>query len=82
MGTHGTQGRFRATQNQLFTFDMRINNPALTAQVLVASARASQKQQPGAYTSSRFPSWIYCPAIKRGGSGNLFSHVLIFKSKD
>lgn len=38
------------THNQLFEFDMKINNPALTAQVLVCVARASMKQQPGCYT--------------------------------
>lgn len=38
------------TQNQLLDFNMKINNPALTAQVLVASARATLKQKPGAYT--------------------------------
>ncbi len=43
------------TQNQLFEFDMKINNPALTAQVLVAVARASFKQQPGAYTMIELP---------------------------
>ena len=49
------------TQNQLFDFNMRINNPALTAQVLVASARASMKQQPGAYTMIEVPviDYIY-----------------------
>lgn len=43
------------TQNQLVDFNMRINNPALTAQVLVAVARASFKQQPGAYTMIELP---------------------------
>ncbi|MDD2278882.1 MAG: diaminopimelate dehydrogenase [Bacteroidales bacterium] len=38
------------TQNQLFEFRMNINNPALTAQVLVSCARAVLLQQPGAYT--------------------------------
>ena len=38
------------TQNQLFEFNMRINNPALTAQVLVCVARASMKQQRGGTT--------------------------------
>jgi len=38
------------TQNQLFEYRMRINNPALTAQVLVSCARAVVKQQPGCYT--------------------------------
>ena len=43
------------TQNQLVEFDMKINNPALTAQILVAVARASFKQQPGAYTMIELP---------------------------
>ena len=43
------------TQNQLLEFDMKINNPALTAQVLVASARATMKQKPGAYTMIEIP---------------------------
>ncbi len=50
-----------STQNQLFDFNMKINNPALTAQVLVASARASMKQRPGAYTMIEVPiiDYIY-----------------------
>jgi diaminopimelate dehydrogenase len=43
------------TENQQFEFDMRINNPALTAQILVACARASMKQRPGAYTLIEIP---------------------------
>lgn len=43
------------TQNQLVDFNMRINNPALTAQILVSVARASFKQQPGAYTMIELP---------------------------
>ncbi len=43
------------TQNQLLEFDMKINNPALTAQVLVNVARASMKQQPGCYTMIELP---------------------------
>lgn len=43
------------TQNQLIEFDMKINNPALTAQILVCVARASMKQQPGAYTMIELP---------------------------
>ncbi len=38
------------TQNQRFEFNMSINNPALTAQILVGVARASMLQKPGAYT--------------------------------
>ena len=43
------------TQNQLIEFDMKINNPALTAQILVSVARASFKQKPGAYTMIELP---------------------------
>lgn len=43
------------TPNQLFEFNMKINNPALTGQVLVAVARASMKQRPGAYTMIEVP---------------------------
>ena len=49
------------THNQLFEFNMRINNPALTAQVLVNVARASMKQQPGAYTMIEIPVIDYLP---------------------
>jgi len=52
------------TQNQLFRFDMRINNPALTAQVLVGVARASMKQQPGAYTMIEIPVVDLLPGEK------------------
>ena len=43
------------THNQQFHFDMRINNPALTSQVMVAAAHAALKQQPGAYTMIEVP---------------------------
>ncbi len=43
------------TQNQLFEFDMKINNPALTGQVLVCAARATMKQQAGCYTMIEVP---------------------------
>jgi diaminopimelate dehydrogenase len=47
----GVSGR---THNQLFEFSMRINNPALTAQILVSVARAAfrmqAKKQTGAFT--------------------------------
>lgn len=55
-GVHLTRkGVSGVTQNQLFSFDMQINNPALTAQNLVSVARASMKQQPGAYTMIELP---------------------------
>lgn len=43
------------TQNQLFEFDMKINNPALTGQILVCAARAAMTQQPGCYTMIEIP---------------------------
>ena len=43
------------THNQLFEFNMRINNPALTAQVMVCWARATMRQQPGCYTMIEVP---------------------------
>ncbi len=52
MTRKGVSGR---TQNQNFEFSMSINNPALTAQILVGVARASFKQAPGAYTMIEIP---------------------------
>lgn len=43
------------TQNQRLEFNMSINNPALTGQVLVNVARASLRQQPGCYTMVEIP---------------------------
>lgn len=61
MERKGVSGK---TQNQLFRFDMRINNPALTAQVLVAVARASMRQLPGAYTMVEIPVLDLLPGDK------------------
>ena len=43
------------TQNQRFEFNLAINNPALTSQILVAGARAVLRQKPGAYTMIEIP---------------------------
>lgn len=43
------------TQNQLLEFDMKINNPALTGQILVCAARAAMRQHPGCYTMIEIP---------------------------
>lgn len=48
----GCSGR---TEGQKIDFNMRINNPALTGQVLVASARAATRQRPGCYTLIEIP---------------------------
>ena len=52
------------THNQMIEFNMKINNPALTAQVLVNVARASMKQQPGAYTMIEIPVIDMLPGDK------------------
>lgn len=55
-GVHMTRkGVSGKTQNQRFSFDMSINNPALTGQVLVNVARASMRLQPGCYTMPEIP---------------------------
>ncbi len=55
-GVHMTRkGVSGKTQNQRFSFDMSINNPALTGQVLVAVARATMRLQPGCYTMPEIP---------------------------
>ena len=43
------------TQNQRFEFNMSIDNPGLTSQILVAGARAVLRQRPGAYTMIEIP---------------------------
>ncbi|MBO6058785.1 MAG: diaminopimelate dehydrogenase [Bacteroidaceae bacterium] len=60
------------THNQLFEFNMKINNPALTAQVLVNVARASMKQQPGAYTMIEIPVIDYLP----GNREDIIRHLV------
>lgn len=44
-----------STHNQMLEFDMKINNPALTGQVLVCVARASMRLAPGCYTMIEIP---------------------------
>ena len=44
-----------STNNQLLEFNMKINNPALTGQVLVMAARAAVRQRPGCYTMIEIP---------------------------
>ena len=58
------KGASGETQNQQFKFDMRINNPALTAQVLVSAARATLRQSPGAYTMIEIPVVDLLPGEK------------------
>lgn len=59
------------TQNQLLEFDMKINNPALTGQVLVNAARASMKQLPGCYTLIEIPVIDMLPGEREDIIGRL-----------
>ena len=52
MTRKGVSGK---TQNQRLEFNMSVNNPALTGQMLVNVARASMKQRPGCYTMIEIP---------------------------
>ena len=52
------------TQNQRLEFNMSINNPALTGQVLVNVARASMRLQPGCYTMPEIPVIDMLPASR------------------
>lgn len=55
-GVHMThKGVSGTTQNQLFEYSMRINNPALTSQFMVSAARATLRQRSGAYTVIEVP---------------------------
>lgn len=64
----GVSGR---TQNQLFEFNMHINNPALTGQVLVCVARAAMRQQPGCYTMIEIPVVDLLPGERDEWIGHL-----------
>ncbi|MCL2033193.1 MAG: diaminopimelate dehydrogenase [Oscillospiraceae bacterium] len=52
MTRKGVSGK---THNQMLEFNMRINNPALTSQVMAACARAAMRQPAGAYTMIELP---------------------------
>ena len=60
------------THNQMFEFNMRINNPALTAQVMVCCARATMRQQPGCYTMIEVP----VIDLLHGDREELFAHLV------
>ena len=49
------------TQNQRFEFNMSIDNPGLTSQILVSGARAVLRQKPGAYTMIEIPMIDFLP---------------------
>lgn len=63
---HGVQLERRGvsgqTHNQFFEFRMSINNPALTAQIMVSCARAAARRlSPGAYTLPEIPPMDLLP---------------------
>ena len=71
-GVHMTRkGVSGATPNQRISFDMSINNPALTAQVLVDVARATQRLQPGCYTMPEIPVIDLLPESREEIIGSL-----------
>jgi diaminopimelate dehydrogenase len=59
------------TSNQRLSFDMRIDNPALTAQVLVAAARATTRLTPGCYTLIDVPPVALLPGERLKNVGRL-----------
>ena len=59
------------TAGQKFQFDMKINNPALTAQVMVAAARASLLREPGCYTLIEIPPLDLLPGNREALIGEL-----------
>jgi diaminopimelate dehydrogenase len=69
MTRKGTSGR---TPSQRLEFNMAINNPALTAQILVGVARASMRQRPGAYTMIEVPVIDLLP----GDRDTLIKHLV------
>ena len=54
------------TDNQLFEFNMRVNNPALTAQIMVSAGRAATRQAPGCYTMLELPMIDLLPGDREG----------------
>ena len=63
------------TSNQHLNFDMRINNPALTAQILVSCARAAvrlrEKEAFGSYTMIDIPPVLMLPGERMSNVARL-----------
>lgn len=68
MTRKGTSGR---TPSQRLEFNMAINNPALTAQILVGAARAAMRQQPGCYTMIEIPVVDLLPGSREDNVAHL-----------
>lgn len=50
-----------ATHNQQFRYEMRIQNPALTSQIMVSALRAAMRQRPGCYSPIEVPIVDFLP---------------------
>lgn len=59
------------TQNQLLEFDMKINNPALTGQIMVCAARAAMRLASGCYTMIEIPVVDLLPGDRDAWIGRL-----------
>ena len=60
------KGGVGQTHNQQFRFEMRVSNPALTSQVMVAAARATNRQRAGCYTMLEVPIIDFLPGDRDG----------------
>jgi diaminopimelate dehydrogenase len=58
-------GGYGSVSNQQLRFDMRINNPALTSQILTACARAVVRMPAGAHTMIDVPPIFLLPGDRR-----------------
>jgi len=65
------EGASGVTDGQKIEFSMKINNPALTGQVLVMAARAATRQRPGCYTMIEVPVIDYLPGSREEIVGRL-----------
>lgn len=72
---HGVQltrkGVSGTADNQRIEFNMTINNPALTGQVMVSAARAATRQVPGCYTLIEIPPIHFLPGEKKDAIARL-----------
>ena len=59
------EGVSGVTEGQKMEFNMRINNPALTGQILVMAARAVALRQPGCYTMIEVPVIDFLPGDRQ-----------------
>lgn len=58
------EGISSKTQGQKIDFNMDINNPALTGQILVMAARAAAQQRSGCYTAIEIPVIDFLPGSR------------------